>query len=439
VSERSDDDNDLRATYGPDEVPPADVAPDPESETASDTAPEAEVEGPADQPVPDPTATEPVVTWDEAADAAFTQPFVAPPDAAPPAEEPPPPGPRRNWAAAAFAGALIALFFLPWFNAGGLLSSSGAAMVAWTDRFLAELPRRQFHGSMLVPYAAVLILAGALAVVVQALRRRPVRLLAVGTALVAPLLLAYAVAREGSSVFKVLDVGAYLTLVASLGLLVVALLGTWTRAARGFLLGGLTVLVIAAFVIPQVAQDDVDSQYFAAFAKGETSLAEPTPRSKPADSGTSTAAATTTTTVAEVALPAETSTTEAPGSTTTTAAQRGASGGCPSNRPSAEVTRFTYEQQSAESTTYVVDVEGRVLNRTSAAVDVSSISFVVVRGSSQVASDRVDAGRTVAANGSLNWWSRGFIVESPDGPPTEAQVTGLVYAWNDPSLSSCAR
>jgi hypothetical protein len=444
VTEPNDHDDDLRATYGPDETPP----PKAETETAE---PAAEA----------PAADEPVVDWDTAADAAFEQPFAMPPASEPgpeadedePGPEPkeqepkepeakerPPAAGRRDLAAAAFAAALVVLFFVPWFIADGLLASSGAGLVAWTEGFLAEQPGNAFRGALLVPYLTLLIPAGALVVLALALRRRPHRVLAIGTALVAPLLLAYAWVRDGGTIFKVLDVGAYLTLVASIGLLVVALLGTWTRRARGFVTGALAVLVVAAFVIPSVAEGEVDSPYFAAFAAGTHSLPRRShPRPRP-DSGTSTVAATTTTTIAEVALPDETSTTEAPGSSTTAVAvERGATGGCPSGRPVAEVTRFSSEQESPGSTRWVVDVEGQVVNRSSAAADVSSVSFVVLQGSTQVGGDTVPAGRTVAANASLNWWSRGLVVESPGGAPNDAQITNLAYAWNDSSLSACPR
>jgi hypothetical protein len=457
VTEPNDRDDDLRATYGPDETPPPEPEPD------------------ADEPA----AEEPVIDWDTAADAAFEQPFAMPPapppepetpepetaepetaeqeipeadtpEAETPEAEPDEPEPereerarshsRRDLAAAALAAALVVLFFVPWFIADGLLASSGAGLVAWTEGFLAEQPGNAFRGALLVPYLALLIPAGALVVLALALRRRPHRVLAIGTALVAPLLLAYAWVRDGTTIFKVLDVGAYLTLVASIGLLVVALLGTWTRRVRGFLTGALAVLVVAAFIIPSVAEGAVDSPYFAAFAAGTHTLPRRShPRARP-DSGTSAVAATTTTTIAEAALPDETTTTAAPGSSTTAVVvERGATGGCPSGRPVAEVTRFSSQQESPGSTRWVVDVEGQVITRASAAADVSSVSFVVLQGSTQVGGDTVPAGRTLAANASLNWWSRGLVVESPGGAPNDAQITNLAYAWNDGSLSACAR
>jgi hypothetical protein len=113
--------------------------------------------------------------------------------------------------------------------------------------------------------------------------------------------------------------------------------------------------------------------------------------------------------------------------------------GCPSDRPAADVTKFSSTQQEPGSDTYVVDVEGTVVNNTSAAIDLSSVTFVVLQGTNQVGGDTVPAGRTVPSKSTVQWWSRGFLVKSPDGVPNDAQVTALSYAWNDPNLSGCAR
>jgi hypothetical protein len=188
-----------------------------------------------------------------------------------------------------------------------------------------------------------------------------------------------------------------------------------------------------------VARDDVDSRYFAAFARGDTTLAETTaPRQKADDSGTSASTETTTTTVVEVAIPEATTTSAAPTSTTAASA-RGTSGGCPTRFPTTQIDSFSSQQQTAGSTSYVVDVEGTVLNRSSASIDVSNISVAVLRDRTQVGGDSIDAGRTLVAGQNMQFWSRGLVVQSPDGPPTSAEVASLAYAWNDPRLSSCQR
>jgi hypothetical protein len=268
---------------------------------------------------------------------------------------------------------------------------------------------------------------------------RSVSKLAIATGTVAPLLLLYAIAREGGSVFKVLDVGAYLTLACSLALLAFAF--GFRRA--NVLAPALALAVVAAFLIPAAAQDNVDSPVFAAYAADRTSLVAPA-KAHPSTSGTSTSqdaiAVATTVPTSEPATTVTTSgaTTTTLRTTTTRAVVAASSGACPSKGPVTQVDSFAFEQTEPGGASYYVDVAGTLTNNTGAAIDVTSVDFVVLRGTTVVGSGTVASGRTIGSGQRMQWWEQGQVFQSPGGDPTSAEVSAVHYAWNDSRQSGCA-
>jgi hypothetical protein len=365
----------------------------------------------------------------------------ASPESEPEAEPPPEPmaepvAGRDRQVAGGLAVALLVLFFTPWFNARPFLHASGAGMVSWTSRYLDDLPRRDFDVSMLVPYLALLIPLGAVACLALLASGRRARGVAIATGLVAPVLFVYLLVRAGTSTFKVLDAGAYLTLVCSLALYLVAAGVRPAARARPALAVGLTALVVACFAVPAGATERVDSALFTAYANNRTTLA-PARAAAPVTTTTTMATTTTsvetTTTVAAPVAVASTTTTST-STTTTTAKPR-----CPSNGPTSTITLFHYDQTAPDSQRYSVDVRGTLENRTGAAIDLTTIEVGVFLNGSEVGHISIAANRTLETNTALEFGTDDAIVDSPGGPPSDAQVTAVPYTWHDGRLAACAK
>ena len=418
------DDDDLRDQFGPDG--------EPVEEPQADEEP-VEAEPVADEVDPGP-ATGPVVVWDDDADDAPAAPVVVDDD-----DDDVVVVDAKSWwpsrVRALLALALIALFFVPWFDADGFLRSSGAGLVGWTDRFIVGLPEGAFEQQMLVPYLAVLIPIGALIVCALAIVGRQVKWLTITTALIAPLLLAYAVIREGADVFRVLEAGGYLTLAVSLGLLASAFGLLASRWGRVTLAGGLALAVIAAFVLPAAMQDDVDSPLFAAYAANRTGLADDTPDDEVATATTTTWNYTPLQVTASTALAATTTTTSA----TTTTGATAVTSGCPSRGPVSALEIFQFDQQAPNSDTYLVDVRGTTDNRTGTAVNVASIEIAVRRNGTEVGRISIAANRTLPSGQALQWFQDDALIQSPGAPPSSADVLSVPYTWSDGRFASCAR
>jgi hypothetical protein len=297
---------------------------------------------------------------------------------------------------------------------------------------------------MLVPYLAVLIPIGALAcIAVIAQRRRPTRWLAVVTGLVAPVLLVYALARGGGDVFRVLHVGAYLTLACSLALVATGLglfASRWGRAA----IAVLALLVLAAFLVPAVAQDDVDSRVYAAYAADRTTLAPsepsaddevvaPPPRSVPTT--TTTSATTPPTTAALVTTSVQPEPTTGPPNT----GVQTASSGCPGRGPTESVTSFNFDQVESGGDQYYVDVRGTIRNSTGATITVSSIQVAVRSNGAEVGRISITANDTLRSGETLNFFSDDQLIQSPGSPPSSADVVAAPDHWSDARFASCPR
>jgi hypothetical protein len=444
------DNDELREVYGPDEEPaPAEepVAEEPVEEPdaevvaeAEEPAPEVDT-GPATEADPGPP-TEPVVVW-EAHEPGAEEELLPLDEGAVVEDEVVPAGPSR--VEVLLAAALFALFFVPWFDVSGFVASSGYGMLRWTSRFLDDLPSRDFDVGMLVPYLAVLIPLGAVAIILRSQLGYRSRRLAIATGLVAPFLLLYGLAREGGDLFKVLEAGAYLTLAFSLALLAT---GFGVLASRWGLLAtavGTALLVILAFALPAALQDPVDSRVFAAYAADRTSLTAPEKKKAKDTSDDEVAAPTTTSTLlvtASTEVPVTTSTTAGTATTTvvaTTAATVAAGTTCPTSGPVAAVTYFHYDETAPSSNSYLVDVRGTVDNRTKASMDVSSIEVDVLRGGTRVGHFSVAANRTLAPGQTLEWFQDDTLISSPDSPPTSAVVSVVPYTWHDAAYAGCAR
>jgi hypothetical protein len=308
-------------------------------------------------------------------------------------------------------------------------------MVSWTSSYLNDLPRSDFDIGLLVPYLAVLIPLGAVAIVVRTRFGHSARRLAVATGLVAPLLFLYAIVRSGASLFKVLDAGAYLTLVCSLALVATA---AGVRRPR-MLAPGLAGLVVLAFAIPVVAQGRVTSPVFAAYAADRTSLVAPEAAHQRATKAVETAVAPADTTTTTIVLTTSDATATAATTTTTRATTTAVvpTGGCPSKGPSSGVDRFAWEQQGG-SDSWTVDVQGTVVNGTGAVMDISSVEVAVLRDDVEVSRLRVDAGRTVGSGQTMQFFRNGETVQS-SGAPTSAVVVSVLYTWHDAAQASCPR
>ncbi len=431
----TNEDDDLRQHFGPD----GEALPEPGADAApvEPVAAEPAADAPAAEEVDPGPPTEPVVHWDDqpaapAAPVAAEEEEVVVVDA---------PRAFTSRGIALLALALIALFFVPWFDADGFLRSSGAGLVSWTDQFIVDLPDGGFERQMLVPYLAVLIPIGALVVCALAVLGRQLRWLTVAIALIAPLLLVYAVAREGADVFRVLEAGAYLTLACSLALLAAAFGLLASRWGRVTLVGGLALAVVAAFVIPAVAQDDVDSPLFAAYASNRTTL------DRPSSSGTTVTdtddeVASPTTTLLLTATTVLTATSTTTGPTTTTglaAAVTSTTTPCPRTGPRSVLSIFRFDQQAAGSDVYFVDVRGTTENRTGASINIGSIEVAVRRDGVEVGRLIIPANRTLASDQALDWFREDESVTSPGGPPTTADVVSVPYSWTDARFASCPR
>ncbi|MEY2475870.1 MAG: hypothetical protein QOG87_1185 [Actinomycetota bacterium] len=349
-------------------------------------------------------------------------------------------GPRAftSRVVALLALGLIALFFVPWFDAGGFLRSSGAGLVSWTDRYIIDLPRGTFERQMLVPYLAALIPIGALVVCALAVLGRQVRWLTVATALIAPLLLVYAVAREGADVFRVLEAGAYLTLACSLALLAAGFGLAASRWGRVTLAGALALAVVAAFVIPALAQDDVDSRLFAAYASNRTTLDRPSSGGTTVTDTEEVASPTTTlvltaTTVLQVTTTTVATSTTAVGAATTT------TNPCPRTGPRTVLDVWRFDQQAPGSDVYFIDVRGTTENRTGQSVNIGSIEVAVRRDSTEVGRITIPANRTLGSDQALDWFRDDETITSPGGPPTAADVVPVSYSWTDARFASCPR
>ena len=430
------DDDDLREQFGPDGEPAEPSAPEEEpAPVAEEPAPVAEEPAPVAEEVDPGPPTEPVVVWDDGdEDVPPAAPVVTDDDEVVVVD-------AKSWwpsrVRALLALALIALFFVPWFDADGFLRSSGAGLVGWTDQYIVDLPEGAFERQMLVPYLAVLIPIGALVVCALAIVGRQVKWLTIATALVAPLLLAYALIREGGDVFRVLEAGAYLTLAVSLGLLASAFGLLASRWGRVTLAGGLALAVVAAFVIPAAVQDDVDSPLFAAYAANRTSLED---EEAPEDTDDEVATATTTTTLvvtASTVLEATTTTTAA--TSTTRATVAAVTSGCPSSGPTSTLEIFHFDQAAPGSDNYFVDVRGITENRTGASINVSSIEVAVRRNGTEVGRISIPANRTLASGQALDWFRDDATIVSPGAPPSSADVVSVPYSWSDGRFASCAR
>jgi hypothetical protein len=290
---------------------------------------------------------------------------------------------------------------------------------------------------MLVPFLALLIPILAVVCVVVALQGRSTRSLAIAAGLVAPVLCLYALAREGGDVFRVLDVGAYLAIACSLALLATGIGLLASRRGRVAVIAGTAALLVAAFVIPAVAQGDVDSELYAAFASDRTTL-EPvlfTPDAgvvaAPARVAPTTSALVTTTVLAR------TTTTAAP-ATTTTAAQV-VTPACPGAGPTPAVSSFRAEQVEAGSDTYYIHVRGTVQNRTGTTVRIVRIEVAVRSNGTELRRLSIPANRSLRSDETLEWFSDNETVVSPGAPPSSADVVAVPYSWNDPRLASCPR
>lgn len=375
------------------------------------------------------------------------------------------------------AAGLVVAFFLPWFNVPGFVSASGAGMLSWLPSSGHGLDRG-------VPFLAVLVPLGAVVVLVQWWRGEPLRLPATVAGAIAPVLVVYALLRgQGLALLRVADVGAYLTVVLSLALVLVAW-RQWTLplppsrtdlTRRDLALGAAALaLVLVAVVVPRLEQQRSRNGVLAAFSLsgdtgGDLSTASGT-RLKATEKTTTTTVSTEDTTVTTsldttgstlapgavtgpvVPGNVATATTSAANHRTTTSVASGGrtpattphpgpattappSGGCPTTRPTVQVTSFHRGDPDAVDF-YPVDVGGVVRNGTSASVDIYSvtINFYDAQGE-LVDTDSAQLNGSLAP-GQTRSWSTHSDVDGSEGAPTSAQGH-LRYDWSDTDFDRC--
>lgn len=435
-----ENDDDLRGIYGPGEEPAPEPAP--VVDEVGEPVVEPAAEPSAAEPVATGEETQPVVVWD---DQAAAQTIVVDEVAR---DEPV--GPSRTQLL--LAAALLVLFFVPWFDAGNFVESSGLGLVSWTSRFLNDLPSRDFDLDMLVPYLALLIPVGAMACIIRSRFGHRLRPLAIATGAVAPVLFLYALARSGGDLIRVLEPGAYLTLFCSLALMATGFVVLASRWGLVPLAIGSAVLIALAFLIPAATNDSIDSPLFAAYASDRTSLGPRTsddlddaeqaaPVTVPPDASEQTAstdvsAVTTTTVVGSTTtvVAAVTGTTVVVVGTTPPATARP----CPSGGKTTTLERFHYDETGPGSNTYAVDVRGTIVNRANASMNVSSVEIDVMRGSTVVGHISVSIGGSLGPNDSVQWFRDNVIISSPDSPPSGGVITAVPATWSDPAFAGCA-
>jgi hypothetical protein len=444
---------------------------------------------PPPPPAPKPAPPQPTQAPPPPKPAPTLPPKPAPAPPPPPKAAPVPPAPMIEGPRsltddlvpeAVLAIGLVVTFFLPWFNVPGFLAASGAGMLSW-------LPSRGHGLDRGLPFLAVLVPVAAVVVLVQWWRGEPLRIPATVAGAIAPLLVLYALVRgQGLALLRVADVGAYLTVLLSLALVLVAW-RQWTLplppsrtdlTRRDLALGAAALaLVLVAVIVPRLEQQRSRDGVLAAFSlAGDTGGGLPTAsgtRVKANQKTTTTTALTSDTTVttsldttATPLLPSpdaasgppiagnattptspaanrRTTPTSTPSSGQTPAttprpapATTAPAGGCPTTRPTVQVNPLQVGAPDAVDF-YPVDVSGVVKNGTSASIDVYSvtINFYDAQGE-LIDTDSAQLNGSLAPGESRSW-STHSDVDGTEGKPTHA--TGrLRYDWTDTEFDRCS-